>query len=79
MKQNEETSLIWDRAVELSNVYGPLIIDEVDGFAAEATTTAAVLLSSFCISANISMHSAVDLLMSSYKAILDLEKNGNQE
>ena len=68
----EEGYQVWEKAVELSNVYGPLIIEEVDGMANTATTTAAVLLSSFCVSANISMHEAVDLLMTSYKEVLRL-------
>jgi len=68
----EEGWQAWDTAIELSNVYGPQIIEEVEGSSVLATTTAAILLSSFCISSNISMHSAVDLLMSSYKGILAL-------
>lgn len=79
MNDDEEALSIWDRAVDVSNIYGPQIMKEVDGYAAEATTTAAVLLSAFCITANISMHSAVDLLMSAYKGILVLNESEDEE
>ena len=77
-KECEEDQMAWEVAIELSNVYGPQIVEEVDGSSVLATTTAAILLSSFCISSNISMYSAVDLLMSSYKEILILRNEGDE-
>jgi hypothetical protein len=76
VNKDEDTFDIWGKSVELANIYGPKILEDVDGYAAEATTTAAVLLAHFCICSDVSMHAAVDLLMSSYKVISPPEEQG---
>jgi hypothetical protein len=78
MDTKEEIDDMWEMSVELSNIYGPQIVEKVDGRGLHAATTAAILLSSFCISCNISMHSTVDILMSAYKGVLNL-RNEDEE
>jgi hypothetical protein len=68
-EQREYAVEIFDKSVVIANEFGPLIIDKSDGRAPLATTTAAILLSHFCIRANISM--------SAYKNILEESKDAS--
>lgn len=66
---------IYFNAIDVANTIGPLLIAETQGDVPISTTAAAVLLAGFCIQANVSMHDAVDLLMSAYKQALEFEKD----
>ena len=74
-EQREYAVKIFDRSVVISNDIGPKIVEQADGSAAIATTTSAILLSSFCITSGISMYDAVDMLMSAYKNVLEAHKD----
>lgn len=73
-KEKEYAIEVFDKSVAIANDVGPLIVDRAKGSAAIATTTSAILLCNFCIASGISMYDAVDILMSSYKGILEINK-----
>lgn len=66
-EERDQCLLVLKRAVRMANHYGVKIVDECEGNAAVAATTAAVMLSTFCASAGMSMHDAVGLFMSVHK------------
>lgn len=70
-EEKEYVINIFDKSVAIANDVGPLIVNKADGSRPIVTTTAAILLSHFCIRSNISMYDAVDILMSAYKNILE--------
>ena len=74
-EQREYAIEIFDQSVAIANKIGPTIIDEASGKAPIVTTTAAILLSHFCIRCGISMYDAVDIMMSAYKNILENNKD----
>lgn len=65
---------IYHDSIDVANKFGPLIIEETDGFIPVTTTATALMLANFCIRSEISLHDAVDLLMSSYKQTLALQE-----
>lgn len=74
-EEREYAEEIFDRSVVISNDIGPKIVEQAKGSAPLVTTTAAVLLSHFCIISGISMFDAVDMLMSAYKNMLQAHKD----
>jgi hypothetical protein len=74
-EQREYAIGIFDKSVVISNDIGPKIVEQADGSAPIVTTTAAILLSSFCIASGISMYDAVDILMSAYKNIQEAHRD----
>jgi hypothetical protein len=74
-EEREHAEGIFYKSVTISNDVGPKIVEQAEGSAALVTTTAAVLLSHFCIISNMSMYDAVDLLMSAYKSMLEAHKD----
>ena len=74
-EQTEAMKEIYFNAIDAVNTVGPLLVAETRGDIPITTTAAAILLAGFCIQANISMHDAVDLLMSAYKQGLEYEKD----
>ena len=55
------------KAIVLANKYGHQLMDECDGNAAVCATAAAIMLSTFCSAADMSMHDAMGLFMSVHK------------
>lgn len=74
-EERESAIEVFYESVALANRIGPTIVDEAENFTPVVTTTAAILLSHFCIIANISMYDAVDILMSAYKNISENHKD----
>lgn len=74
-EQKEAMMEIYFSAVEAANKIGPFLIEETEGDVPITTTAAAILLAGFCIQAKISMHDAVDILMSAYKQALLLQED----
>jgi hypothetical protein len=66
---------VFDKSVAIANDVGPIVVDKANDSTAIATTTAAILLCNFCITSRISMYDAVDILMSTYKNILEINKD----
>lgn len=66
-EERNECLLVLKRSVRMANHYGIKIVDQCDGNAAVAATTAAVMLSTFAASAGMSMHAAVGLFMTVHK------------
>ena len=71
-EERKEALDIFSSAVLVANKFGPLIIEETDGYTPVTTTTAAILLAGFCNQAGMSLHDTVDLLMSAYKSATEL-------
>lgn len=63
---------IYDESIRVANKIGPLIVEETQGRIPVIATSAAFILSNFCIKANISLHDCIDLLMSTYKETISL-------
>lgn len=74
-EEKEYAEGIFDKAVVISNDVGPRIVEQANGSAPIVTTTAAVLLSHFCIISGVSMYDSVDMLMSAYKNMLEAHKD----
>jgi len=66
-EEREEALEVFNSAIAVANKFGPLIIQETDGHIPVTTAAASLLMAGFCIQAEISMHNAVDMLMSAYK------------
>ena len=74
-EESDAMKEIYFNAVDVANTVGPLLIEQTRGDVPISTTAAAVLLAGFCIQAKISLHDAVDLLMSAYKQAMEFEKD----
>jgi hypothetical protein len=74
-EETEAMKEIYFNAVDVANTVGPLLIEQTQGDVPISTAAAAVLLAGFCIQAKISLHDAVDLLMSAYKQAVEFEKD----
>ena len=70
-EQREYAIEVFDKSVAIANEIGPVIVDKAGNSTPVVTTTAAILLSHFCILSGISMYDAVDITMSAYKNILE--------
>lgn len=66
-EEREQCLLVLKRSIRMAHHYGIKIVDQCEGNAAVAATTAAVMLSTFAASAGMSMHDAVGLFMSVHK------------
>lgn len=72
-EEREYAVNVFDRSVVLANEVGPQIVSLANNSTPVVTTTAAILLSHFCITAKVSMYDAVDILMSAYKNLSEEE------
>lgn len=66
-EQRDRSLVVLKRAVAIANRHGQQVINECDNSAAVAATAAAIMLSTFCAAAEMSMHDAVGLFMSVHK------------
>jgi hypothetical protein len=62
------------RAVQISNKFGPLIIDDADHKGATASVAAAIMLSSFTSAMGMTLHDAMSLFMSVHKQTMAMER-----
>lgn len=72
-EERDRSFAVLKKAVIIANRNGKKILDECDNTAAVATTTAAIMLSSFAAAAGMSMHDAVGFFMSVHKQTMALE------
>jgi hypothetical protein len=66
-EEREQSIAVLKRAVIIANRHGQQVLNECDNSAAVAATAAAIMLSTFCAAADMSMHNAVGLFMSVHK------------
>jgi len=66
-EERDRSLVVLKRAVVIANRHGQQVINECDNSAAVAATAAAIMLSTFCAAAEMSMHDAVGLFMSVHK------------
>ena len=63
------------RAVEISNKFGPLILDDADNIGGTAATSVAIMMAQYCGAMGMSMHDTVGLLMAVHKQTMAMERD----
>ncbi len=66
-EEREQSIAVLKKAVIIANRHGHQVMAECDNSAAVSATAAAIMLSTFCAAAGMSMHDAVGLFMSVHK------------
>lgn len=66
-EERNRSLAVLKKAVVIANRHGQEVLNECDNSAAVAATAAAIMLSTFCAAADMSMHDAVGLFMSVHK------------
>ncbi len=66
-QEREQSLAVLKKAVVIAGRHGHQVMEECNGSAAVSATAAAIMLSTFCAAAGMSMHDAVGLLMSVHK------------
>jgi hypothetical protein len=66
-EEREKSIAVLKRAVIIANRHGKQVLTECNNSAAVSATSAAIMLSTFCAAAGMSMHDAVGLFMSVHK------------
>ena len=73
-QERMESIEILTRAVQISNKFGPLVLDDADNIGGTAATAAAIMLSSFCSAMGMSLHDSMGLFMSVHKHTMVMER-----
>lgn len=66
-EEREKSIAVLKQAVIIANRHGQQVLIECNNSAAVSATAAAIMLSTFCAAAGMSMHDAVGLFMSIHK------------
>ena len=66
-EERERSLDVLKKAVIIANRHGQQVLDDSNNSAAVSATAAAIMLSTFCAAAEMSMHDAVGLFMSVHK------------
>lgn len=66
-EERDRSLAVLKKAVVIANRHGREILDECDNSAGVSATAAAIMLSTFCAAADMSMHDAMGLFMSVHK------------
>jgi hypothetical protein len=66
-EEREKSIAVLQKAVIIANRQGKQMLSECNNSAAVSATAAAIMLSTFCAAAGMSMHDAVGLFMSVHK------------
>ncbi len=74
-EEREQSLAVLKKAVVIAGRHGNQVMEECDGSAAVSATAAAIMLSTFCAAAGMSMHDAVGLFMSVHKQTEAFEGN----
>jgi len=73
-EERRESLDVLKKAVVIANNHGQQILDESDNIAAVAATSAAIMMSTFCSAAGMSLHDTMGLLMSVHKQTMAMER-----
>ena len=75
-EEKKEALEIFFSASAVANKFGPMIIEETDGDIRVTVSAASLLMAGFCVQADLSLHSAVEILMASYKEAKEQREEG---
>jgi hypothetical protein len=73
-EEREESMDVLVRAVQISNKFGPLILDDADNIGGCAATAAAIMLSQYSTAMGMSLHDTVSLFMAVHKQVKNMER-----
>jgi hypothetical protein len=73
-EQRREELEILVRAIEISNKYGPLILDDADNIGGTAATSVAIMFSQYTAAMGMSLHDAISLFMAVHKQTMAMER-----
>ncbi len=62
------------RAIQISNKFGPLILDDADNTGGTAATAAAIMLSQYTSAMGMTLHDVVSLFMAVHKQTMAMER-----
>lgn len=77
-EERRESLDVLKKAVIIANRHGQEILDESDNIASVAATSAAIMMSTFCSAAGMSLHDTMGLLMSVHKHTEQMVKERQQ-
>ena len=66
-EERRESLDVLKKAVIIANRHGQQILDESENIASVAATSAAIMMSTFCSAAGMSLHDTMGLIMSVHK------------
>lgn len=66
-EERQETMAVLKKSIEIANRHGMQIMDECNDSASVSAVSAAIMLSTFCSAAGMSMHDAMGLFMATHK------------
>ena len=73
-EERDKNAIMLIRAIEISNKFGPLILDDADNIGGTAATSVAIMMSQYCGAMGMSMHDTVGLLMAVHKQTMAMER-----
>ena len=62
------------RAIQISNKFGPLILDDADNTGGTAATAVAIMLSQYTAAMGMTLHDAMSLFMAVHKQTIAMER-----
>ena len=74
-RRKEEIEILI-RAVQVSNKFGPMILDDVDNIGGTAATAVAIMMSQYTAAMGMTLHDAVSLFMAVHKQTMAMEREG---
>jgi hypothetical protein len=75
MKEERKDEIaILIRAIQISNKFGPLILDDADNTGGTAATSVAIMFSQYTAAMGMSMHDAISLFMAVHKQTMAMER-----
>lgn len=77
-EERQKAIKVLRKATGLANKHGQSLLDDADNIAAVASTAAAIMLSSYCSAAGMSLHESMDLFMSIHKQTMSMVKEREQ-
>jgi len=66
-EEREKSIAVLKKAIEIANRHGMQIMDECNDSASVSAVSAAIMLSTFCSAAGMSMHDAMGLFVATHK------------
>jgi hypothetical protein len=73
-EQRREELEILVRAIEISNKFGPVILDDADNVGGTAATSVAIMYSQYTAAMGMTLHDAISLLMAVHKQTMAMER-----
>ena len=73
-EERKDEIAILIRAIQISNKFGPLILDDADNTGGTAATSVAIMFSQYTAAMGMSMHDAISLFMAVHKQTMAMER-----